>query len=96
MALFVAEHVHPADRCPASDPKMAPFLLQILSPANASKQGITLRGEAVARGKHHLYVIMEASDEAAARKYLAPFGQAGSLDVHLASRCEEVVERGVC
>ncbi len=96
MPLFVAEHRHPADRCPAGNPQMAPFLLQILSDANARKAGLHIHGDAVARGQHHLYVIVEGPNEAAVRQYLAPFGQAGSLDVLPASTCEEVVARGAC
>jgi hypothetical protein len=96
MALFVAEHRHSADRCPAGDPQMAPFLLQILSPENAAKAGLTLHADAVARGQHHLYVIVGGPNESAVRQYLAPFAQAGSLDVTPASSCEEVVSRGSC
>jgi hypothetical protein len=96
MPLFVAEHRHPADRCPAGNPQMAPFLLQILSEENASKSGLRLVGDAVARGQHHLYVIVEGPSETAVREYLGPFAQAGSLDVFPASTCEDVVARGAC
>jgi hypothetical protein len=96
MPLFVAEHEHPADRCPAGNPQMAPFLLQILSNENAKKSGLTIRADAVAQGRHHLYVVLEGPNEAAIRQYLAPFAQAGSLNVLPASHCEEVVARGHC
>lgn len=96
MPLFIAEHRHPADRCPAGNPQMAPFLLQILSNANAQKHGLKIQADAVAAGRHHLYVIVEGPSEAAVRSYLAPFGQAGSLEVVPASHCEEVVARGKC
>jgi len=96
MPLFVAEHEHPADRCPAGNPQMAPFLLQILSNENSKKHGITIHADAVASGAHHLYVIVDAPNQAAVQTYLAPFGQAGSLKVIPASHCEEVVARGKC
>ena len=96
MPLFVAEHRHSADHCPAGNPQMAPFLLQVLSVKNALKAGLTLRGDAVARGQHHLYVIIEGPTEAAVRQYLGPFAQAGTLDILPASSCEEVVGRGAC
>jgi hypothetical protein len=96
MALFVAEHRHSADHCPAGNPQMAPFLLQILSAPNAAKAGLKLHGDAVAKGQHHLYVIIEGPNEAAVRQYLGPFAQAGSLDVIPASSCEDVVARGAC
>ncbi len=94
MPLFVAEHTHPADRCPARNPQMAAGLLAIIQ--NAGKAGIRIHGDAVARDQHHLYVIAEAPDEASVRTYFAPFGQMGTLSVSPASHCEEVVARGAC
>lgn len=96
MPLFVVEHRHPADRCPAGNPQMAPYLLKILSNENAKQAGLNLVGDAVARGQHHLYVLIEGPDEGAVRQYLGAFGQAGSLDVIPASSCEDVVARGAC
>lgn len=96
MALYVVEHRHDADRCPAGDPRMAPFLLQLLSPAAAKSHGVTIRAEAVERGGHHLYVIVDAAGETVVRDYLSPFAQAGTLRVVEASTCEEVVHRGAC
>ncbi len=94
MPLYVAEHTHPADRCPARNPQMAAGLLALLQ--NAGKAGIRIQGDAVAREKHHLYVIADAPDETTVRTYFAPFGQMGTLAVWPASHCEEVVARGSC
>jgi hypothetical protein len=96
MPLFVAEHQHPAEKCPAGDPRMAPALLQLVSKPNASQHGIEIHGDAVVRGGHHLYVIVEGPTEQAVQQYFAPFGMVGSLKVHSASHCEEVVARGSC
>jgi hypothetical protein len=96
LALFVAEHRHSADRCPASSPQMAPLLLELLSAREAAKRGVRIHGEAVARAQHHLYLVLDGPDERAVRTWLAPFAQAGSLDVLPASHCEEVVARGEC
>ena len=96
MSVFVAEHTHSGATCPAGNPEMAKGLLAIVSPDNARRRGITIRGEAVLNGQHHLYLIVEASDEKAVRDYFAPFGQFGSLTVSSASPCEDVVRRGVC
>ncbi len=96
MALFVTEHRHGGETCPARDPQLAAGLLQIVNPANAKKHGIAIRAEAVASGQHHLYLIVEASDAEAVRSYFAPFGQLGTLQVTPASPCEEVVHRGAC
>jgi hypothetical protein len=96
MPLFVAEHQHPADQCPAGDPRMAPALLQLVSATNARKHGIEIHGDGVVRGAHHLYLIVDGPSEQAVQQYLAPFGMIGSLQVHAASHCEEVVARGSC
>lgn len=96
MALFVAEHRHPADHCPAQNSQMAPMLLQLLQPSTAAEFGVKIHGEAVATGQHHLYLIVDAADEGSVRKYLAPFAQVGSLDVLPSSSCEAVVARGFC
>jgi hypothetical protein len=96
MPLFVAEHTHPAEQCPAKNPQMAPALLQLVSRANAAKYGLTIHGDAVTNGGHHLYLILEGPNADAVRTYLSPFGMAGTLDVHPASHCEAVVARGSC
>jgi uncharacterized protein with GYD domain len=96
MPLFIAEHQHPNDRCPAGNPEMAAALLQLVSKANAEKHGIQIHGDGVVRGRHQLYLIVDGPDENAVREYFAPFGMLGSLKVLPASHCEEVVARGSC
>jgi hypothetical protein len=93
MPLFVVEHPTLRRPLPRRQPADRPFLLQILSNDPA---GPSIRGDGVARGRRHRYVIIEGPSEGAVRSYLAPFGQAGSLDVLAASSCEEVVARGAC
>jgi hypothetical protein len=94
MALFVAEHTHAAEHCPAENPQMAAGLLAIIS--GAGNHDIKIHGDAVTDGQHHLYLIVEAADVEAVRSYLAPFAQMGSLSVAPASHCEQVVARGRC
>lgn len=96
MPRYVAEHVHPPERCPAAQPQSAAFLLQHLSDEEAKKHGVRIEADVVAQGKHHLYLIVVAPSEEVVRAYLAPFAQAGSVDVHAVSSCEEVVRRGHC
>jgi hypothetical protein len=96
MALFVVRHQHPADRCPAADPQMGQMLLDHLSPENAARQGLTIQGEAVINNAHTLYMIVDGQDHAQVERYMAPFAQAGSVEVLDASSCAAVVERGGC
>ena len=96
MALFVARHQHQADRCPAADPQMGPVLLQHLSPENASGHGVTIQAEAVVNDAHTLYLIIEADNRDRVDGFMAPFAQAGSVEVLPASSCEAVIGRGGC
>ncbi|HEX9615488.1 MAG TPA: DUF3303 family protein [Bacteroidota bacterium] len=96
MSLFIVQHKHSAETCPAKDKEMAPQLLAHLSRANAEKFGVKILSEAVVNGAHTLYLVVEASDEKTVAGYMQPFAMAGSVDVHPASHCEKVVERGFC
>jgi hypothetical protein len=86
MPLFIVRHQHDPNHCPAADPYNGANLLNHLSRPNFRKHGLTVHGEAVARGEHTLYMIVEAAHETLVRDYMAPFAMAGSLDVYLASR----------
>lgn len=96
MPLFIVRHQHDPKRCPAADPYNGANLLNHLSRPNVRKHGITMQGEAVVRGEHTLYMIVEAADETFVRNYMAPFAMAGSLDVYPASTCAGVVSSGGC
>lgn len=96
MALFIVRHQHAPDRCPATDPYMGATLLNYLSRPNVRKHGVTIQGEAVVRGEHTLYMIVESSDEAQVREFMQPFATAGSLDVYPAATCAGVVASGGC
>jgi DMSO/TMAO reductase YedYZ molybdopterin-dependent catalytic subunit len=96
MALFIVRHQHEPDRCPATDPYMGATLLNYLSRPNVRKHGVSIQGEAVVRGEHTLYMIVESSDEAQVREFMQPFAMAGSLDVYPAATCARVVASGGC
>ena len=96
MSLFVVEHQHAAETCPAGDAQMAPMLLQILSEANASQQGITIHGQAVVDGAHRLILVLDAPDSETVDTFMAPFAMAGSVKVEAANKCEVVVARASC
>ncbi|MBX6371226.1 MAG: sulfite oxidase [Acidothermus sp.] len=96
MGLFVAVHQHAAETCPAQDPAMGSMLLQHLAPANAAGYGVTIRADAVANDKHTFYLIAEAASQDQLERFLAPFAQAGSVEILPASTCETVVSSGGC
>ena len=96
MSLFVVEHKHTAESCPAGHPEMGPMLLKHISPANAATFGVKVQAEAVIDGAHIFYLIVEADDEEKVKKFMAPFSQAGSVEISPASYCEQVVQRKLC
>jgi hypothetical protein len=96
MSLFVAQHRHSAENCPAADPQMGPMLLQHLSASNASKNGIAIQAEAVVNDAHTFYMILDALDRERVNQFMHPFAQVGSVEVLPASPCEAVIERGGC
>jgi DMSO/TMAO reductase YedYZ molybdopterin-dependent catalytic subunit len=96
MALFIIRHQHPAERCPAADPYAGAGLLNYLSRPNVRKHGVQIHGEAVVRGEHTLYLIVESDDEARLREFMQPFQSAGSVDIYAASTCARVVASGGC
>ena len=96
MSLYVVQHRHDADHCPAGNREMAPMLLKHLSPANAATYGLTIHGEAVVNGAHTLYMIVEAPEQENVSRFMQPFAQAGSVEILPANVCEVVVSRGAC
>jgi len=96
MSLFVVQHRHAAEACPAGSREMAPMLLKHLSPENTRQYGISIQGEAVIDNAHTLYLIAEAPTRSALQQFMAPFAQVGSVEVLPASHCETVIERGGC
>ena len=96
MALFVIRHQHAAEQCMAQDPYMGATLLNHLSRPNVRQHGIEIRGEAVVKGEHTLYMIVESDDENHVRDFMKPFAMAGSVDIYPASTCAAVVARGGC
>ena len=96
MSLFVVQHQHPAETCPAGHPEMGPMLVKHISPANAETFGVTVLADAVLDGKHTFDLILEADSEDKVTAFMAPFAQAGSVEIWPASSCEQVVERAEC
>lgn len=96
MSLYFVRHQHNPETCPAKNPQMGQMLLQHLSKANARKFGIELHGEAVLDGQHTLVLILEAEQKEYVEQFMAPFAQAGSVEIIPASACEAVIERAGC
>ena len=96
MPLFVVQHEHSSESCPAGHPEMGPMLVKHVSQANAESFGVKVLADAVLDGKHTFNLILEADSEENVRNFMTPFSQAGSVDMWPASSCEQVVERAAC
>jgi hypothetical protein len=96
MALYVVIHRHGADNCPARDPRMGSMLLDHLSASSAARHQVKIQSDAVIKGGHTFYLIVEAADQASINRLMEPFAAVGSVEIFPASTCEEVVERGAC
>ena len=96
MSLFVVQHIHAAETCPAGHSEMGPMLLQHISEGNAAKSGIKVRGDAVLNGQHTFYLILEADGTDKIQEFMSPFAQMGSVEIWPANTCEVVVDRGHC
>ncbi len=96
MSLFVVRHRHEPANCPAADPAAGIEFLNYLSGRNARGHGLEIRGEAVLRGEHALFMIVDASDEERLMEFMKPFAAAGEVEVLPASTCAGVVTRGGC
>lgn len=96
MSLYFVRHQHSAETCPAKDPAMGAMLLSHISPLNARKFGVQIRGDAVLDGQHTFVLILETEDKQNIENFMAPFSQAGPVEITPASECEAVVERLGC
>ena len=97
MPLFVVKHQHPAESCPAGHPQMGPMLLQHVAPSNAAEKfGVNIHGEAVVDGAHTFFLIVDAPERQQVDQFMAPFSQAGTVEVLPANPCEVVVSRAAC
>src|SRR5262245_51789242 len=96
MGMFIVRHEHGSDRCPAGDPALGAMLLSHVSRASARRYGVDIKGEAVVEGDHVMYMILDAATEADVRRFVAPFAQAGTVDVYPALTCARAVASGGC
>ena len=95
IALFVAQHRHPADQCPAS-PGSGPLLLCRVSAATAARYGVTIEAEALIDGEHLLLLVVQAASQQAVERFLEFLPGPDCLRVMPACSAEDAVQRGGC
>ena len=96
IALFVAQHRHPPDQCPASPGSGSLLLLSRVSAAAAARYGVTIEAEALIDGEHLLLLVVRAASQEAVEHFLAFLPGPGCLRILPACSAEEAVQRGGC
>ncbi|CUT00169.1 DUF3303 family protein [Candidatus Chrysopegis kryptomonas] len=94
MPLFIVQHRHDANNCPAKNPELGQMLLKHLASANDYK--VNIKSEGVANGSHRLFLFIESESRENVENFMKPFYQFGEVEIFTASLCESVVERGGC
>jgi hypothetical protein len=95
MPLFVAQHRHLPQDCPASAGSGS-GLLSVISATNAARHGVTIEAEALIDGQHRLILVVDAPDCETVQSFLAFLTECGDLQIVAASTAEQAVERGGC
>jgi DMSO/TMAO reductase YedYZ molybdopterin-dependent catalytic subunit len=72
------------------------MLLNHIGRANARAHGLSIQGEAVLDGEHSLLLIVEAETEQGLREFMAPFADAGTVEIKGATTCAGVLAVGGC
>ena len=93
--MFVAQHRHPPDQCPASRGS-GPLLLSRVSAAAAARYGVIIEAEALIDGEHLLLLVVQAASREAVERFLAFLPGPGCLRILPACSAEEAVQRGGC
>ena len=95
MPLFVVQHRHTPESCPAAGAAGSQLLSRISS-ATAAGHGVTIEAEALIDGEHRLLLVVDAASRETVERFLAFLLDSGELQVLPASTAEEAVERGGC
>jgi hypothetical protein len=95
IALFVAQHHHSPEDCPARHGRGA-GLLSHVSASTAARYGVTIYAEALIAGQHVLLLVVEAASHESVARFLASLPSPGDVQIRSACSAEEAVERGGC
>ncbi|HUI05744.1 MAG TPA: DUF3303 family protein [Verrucomicrobiae bacterium] len=90
MGLYLVEHTHTAEKCPAKDPQMVRKLASHITPANAQNYGVKILADWVNDIEHRAVLVLETDSEDKAAKFARPFLKFGELKVSLGITCAEV------
>lgn len=96
MSLFIVQHKHSPETCPAKDEKIGNMLLALINRSNARQFGVSIKEDAVVDSQHTFFLIVEADNARNIEQFMMPFSQVGEVNIWPASTCETVVGRLGC
>ena len=90
MALFLVQHQHSPESCPAGNREMVQQLAAHVSPENAGNFGIKVLADSVLQGEHALLLVLEAESQETIERFVQPFRGVGSVTVKPNLTCGQV------
>ena len=93
MPMYLVEHTHPAETCPARDPNMVRQLESHVSDANAEKYGVKILADFVREVEHTTLLVLEADSPEKVTNFALPFLMAGPITIKTGETCAQVARR---
>ncbi len=93
MGLYLVEHKHTAETCPAKNPDMVRALAGHMTDANAAKFGVKILADWVNEPEHTVILVLEAASPENAAKFALPFLNVGSITIRAGSTCAETAKQ---
>ena len=90
MPMYMVEHTHPAETCPAKDLEMVRQLSSHVSEENAAKYGVKILADFVREVDHTMILVLEADSPDKVTNFALPFLNAGPITVKAGETCDQV------
>ncbi len=90
MPMFMVEHTHPAETCPAKNPEMVRQLSSHVTQENADKFGVKILADFVREVDHTMVLVLEADSPDKVTNFALPFLHAGPITVKEGETCGQV------
>jgi uncharacterized protein with GYD domain len=91
--MYLIEHTHPAETCPARNPDMVRQLDAHVTDANAEKYGVKILADFVREVEHSMMLVLEADSPDKATNFALPFLMAGPITIKTGETCSQVARR---
>ena len=93
MPLYLVQHSHTAETCPAKNPEMVRQLSSHMTQANADKYGVKILADFVYEPEHTVTLVLEANSPDKATNFALPFLNVGSLTIRAGVTCDQMARQ---